>query len=122
MWQLVTELNRRSAAYLHFGDRDAVLSDDVVALAQRVLHASGRSLPNGPVGLEQDGLNAVASIFLCRSHAVGCSHDHSAIMGVLRSGESKIPDQIAEHLLHHARVCLLRRSWHRLALTSVTAR
>jgi tetratricopeptide (TPR) repeat protein len=115
VWQLVTELNRRAAAYLHFGDRDAVLSDDLVALAQRVLHASGRSLPNGPVGLEQDGLNAVASIFLCRSHAVGCSHDHSAIMGVLRPGESKIPDQIAEDLLHHARVCLLWRSWQRLA-------
>ena len=53
MWQQAEDLNSRVAEYAHFGDEDAVTSDDALTLAQRVLRLSGQALPNGPVGLRK---------------------------------------------------------------------
>ena len=120
MRQLAEELNSRVAQYAHFGDEDAVVSDDAVPLAQRVLRLSGQALPNGPVGLEKGSLSAVASIFLCRCHAAG-SFDDPGIMAMLRASGPTIPEELSEGLLGCAREFLLWRSWQRLAAADLAA-
>lgn len=118
MWQLAEDLNERVAEYARSGSEDAVLSDDAVTLAQRVLLTSGQALPNGPAGLEECGLSAVARLFLCRFHAAH-RPDYPEIMDVLRLSWLAAGEESFARLLDYTRECLLQRSWQRIGAAAL---